>query len=110
MRGSLARTRTQQRNFTQENTDSQNKTVRCQSEQEHRGVDLISDALPFGRLCLGMPNAIGDSIPYAMHRSRLHPDMIRVYNAAGALIENARAHGQVRRVISGVGWRASLIV
>jgi hypothetical protein len=35
----------------------------------HRGVDLISDALPFGRLWYDTPdNAIG----YAMHCSRSH--------------------------------------
>ena len=33
--------------------------------KDHRGVDLISDALPFGRLWYDTPdNAIG----YAMHR------------------------------------------
>ena len=26
--------------------------------KDHRGVDLISDALPFGWLCYGEPNAI----------------------------------------------------
>jgi hypothetical protein len=35
--------------------------------KDHRGVDLISDALPFGRLWYDTPdNAIG----YAMHNSR----------------------------------------
>jgi len=29
--------------------------------KDHRGVDLISDALPFGRLWYGEPNAIGKS-------------------------------------------------
>ncbi|TMP89432.1 MAG: hypothetical protein E6L08_14660 [Verrucomicrobia bacterium] len=28
--------------------------------KDHRGVDLISDALPFGRLWYGEPNAIYD--------------------------------------------------
>jgi hypothetical protein len=27
--------------------------------KDHRGVDLISNALPFGRLWYGEPNAIG---------------------------------------------------
>jgi hypothetical protein len=30
--------------------------------KDHRGVDLISDALPFGRLWYGEPNAIGNAI------------------------------------------------
>jgi hypothetical protein len=29
---------------------------------DHRGVDLISDALPFGRLWYGEPNAISNPI------------------------------------------------
>ena len=37
--------------------------------KDHRGVDLISDVLPFGRLWYDTPdNAIG----YAMHNSRSH--------------------------------------
>jgi hypothetical protein len=43
-----------------------------------RGVDLISDALPFGRLWYGEPNAIG----YATHRSRSADAVIRVYDEA----------------------------
>ena len=30
--------------------------------KDHRGVDLISDALPFGRLWDGEPNAIGNAV------------------------------------------------
>ena len=42
-----------------------------------RGVDLISDVLPFGRLWYGTPdNAIG----YAMHSSRSNNAVIRVYD------------------------------
>jgi hypothetical protein len=52
----------------------------------HRGFDLISDALPFGRLWYGEPNAITNAIGYAMHRSRSHRAVIRVYNDAGAVI------------------------
>jgi hypothetical protein len=33
--------------------------------KNHRGVDLISDTLPFGRLWYGEPNAIGNAIGYA---------------------------------------------
>jgi hypothetical protein len=51
--------------------------------RDHRGVDLISDALPFGRLWYDTPdNAIG----YAKHRSRAHRAVIRVYDAAGNVI------------------------
>jgi hypothetical protein len=33
--------------------------------KNRRGVDLISDALPFGRLWYGEPNAISNAIDYA---------------------------------------------
>ena len=33
--------------------------------KDHRGVDLISDALPFGRLWYGEPDAISNAIGYA---------------------------------------------
>ena len=51
--------------------------------QDHRGVDLISDALPLGRLWYGEPNAVS----CAMHRSRSHDAVIRVYDDAGNVIE-----------------------
>jgi len=37
---------------------------------DKRGLDLISDALPFGRLWYGEPNAISNATGYAKHRSR----------------------------------------
>ena len=47
----------------------------CDSRQRHlyevrprkdnRGVDLISDALPFGRLWYGEPNAAANAVDYA---------------------------------------------
>jgi hypothetical protein len=40
--------------------------------KDKRGVDLISDAPPFGRLWYGDPNAISSAIGYAMFRSRSH--------------------------------------
>ncbi|HEY2626498.1 MAG TPA: hypothetical protein VGI41_07095 [Candidatus Udaeobacter sp.] len=38
--------------------------------KDKRGVDLISDALPFGRLWYAGPNAVSNAIGYAKHRSR----------------------------------------
>jgi hypothetical protein len=46
--------------------------------KDHRGVDLISDVLPFGRLWYGGPNAVNNAIGYAEHRSRSHDAVIRV--------------------------------
>ena len=46
--------------------------------KDKRGFDLISDALPFGRLWHGEPNAVVNAIGYAEHRSRSHDAVIRV--------------------------------
>ena len=47
--------------------------------KDHRGVDLISDALPFGRLWYGGPMPSANAIGYAEHYSRSHDAVIRVY-------------------------------
>ena len=53
--------------------------------KDHRGVDLISDVLPFGAgLWYDMPD---HAIGYAMHFSRSHDAVIRVYDGAGNVIE-----------------------
>ena len=54
--------------------------------KDHRGVDLISDALPFGRLWYGEPNAVSNAIGYAKQRSRSHNAVIRVYDELGSVI------------------------
>jgi hypothetical protein len=54
--------------------------------KDHRGVDLISDTLPFGRLWYGEPNAM----TYAKFRSRSHDAVIRIYDQAGNVIETQR--------------------
>ncbi len=50
--------------------------------KDKRGVDLISDALPFGRLWYGEPGAVG----YVKFFSRSHDAVIRVYDEAGNVI------------------------
>jgi len=40
--------------------------------KNYRGIDLISDALPFGRLWYGEPNPINNASHYPKHRSRSH--------------------------------------
>ncbi len=54
--------------------------------KDKRGVDLISDVLPFGRLCYGEPNAVSNAIGYAEHFSRSRNAVIRVYDDAGNVI------------------------
>src|SRR5215468_4322694 len=61
--------------------------------KDHRGVDLISDALPFGRLWYDTPdNAIG----YAMRSSRSHDAVIRVCDDAGNVIETHEHKGDFK--------------
>jgi hypothetical protein len=55
--------------------------------KDHRGVNLISDALPFGRLWYAGPNAVANAIGYAEHRSDSHDAVIRVYDDAGNAVE-----------------------
>jgi hypothetical protein len=57
------------------------------------GVDLISDALPFGRLWYDTPDK---AIGYAMHRTRSHDAKIRVYDVAGSLIETHEHAGDLK--------------
>jgi hypothetical protein len=49
----------------------------------HRGVDVISDVLPFGRLWYGEPDAVSNAIDNAKFYSRSHHAVIRVYEEAG---------------------------
>ena len=61
--------------------------------KDKRGVDLISDVLPFGRLWYWDPNAVSHAISYAKSRTRSHDAVIRVYDAAGtAKIKAATSH------------------
>ena len=64
--------------------------------KDHRGVDLISDALPFGRLWYGEPNAVANAIGYAKHRSRSNHAVIRIYDEAGNVIETHEHAGDFK--------------
>ena len=59
-------------------------------------VIRISDALPFGRLWYGEPNAASNAIGYAKHRSRSHDAVIGVYDDAGNVIETAEHKGEFK--------------
>ena len=54
--------------------------------KDHRAVNLISDALPFGRMWYGEPNAVSNAVDYAKFHSRSHDAVIRVYDEAGNVI------------------------
>lgn len=64
--------------------------------KDRRGVDLISDVLPFGRLCYGGQNAVSNAIGYAIHYSRSADAVIRVYDEAGNVIETHERTGDFK--------------
>jgi hypothetical protein len=82
------------------NSDTYSGIVNSRSEslyevrprKDHRGVDLISDVLPFGQLCYGGPNAAS----YAMHYCRSHDAVICVYDEAGNVIETHEHAGEFK--------------
>jgi hypothetical protein len=61
-----------------------------------RGADLISDALPSGRLWYAGPNAVANAMGYAQHYSRSHHALIRVYDEAGNVIETHEHKGDFK--------------
>jgi hypothetical protein len=64
------------------NTQHSLHVYEVRPRQDRRGVDLISDVLPIGRLWYAGPNAASNAIGSAMHRSRSHNAVIRVYDDA----------------------------
>ena len=61
--------------------------------KDHRGVDLISDALPFGRLWYA---EVSHAVGYAEFYSRSHDAVIRVYDAAGNMFETHEHKGDFK--------------
>jgi hypothetical protein len=61
--------------------------------KDHRGFDLISDALPFGGLWYTKPD---DAVDYAKFYTRSHHAVIRVYDEAGNVIETHEHAGNFR--------------
>ena len=64
--------------------------------KDHRGVDLVSDTLPFGRVWYGEPNAASNAIGYAKFYSRSDDAVIRVYDEAGNMIETHEQIGEFK--------------
>ena len=60
--------------------------------RDRRGFDLISHALPLGRLWYGEPNAISNAVDYPKFYSRTHDAVIRVYDNDGKVIETHDEH------------------
>jgi hypothetical protein len=64
--------------------------------KDKRGVDLISDALPFGRLWYDGPNAASNAVGYAQQFSRSHGAVIRVYDDVGNVTETLEHKGDFK--------------
>ncbi len=69
---------------------------KCGPRKDHRGVDLISDVLPFDRLWYGELSAIRNAIEYAKFYSCTHDAVIRVYDDAGNVIETHEHAGDFK--------------
>ena len=65
---------------------------------DKRGVDLVSDALPFRRVSYGEPDAVSNAIDYAEFFSRSHDAVIRVYDEAGNVIETHEQAGDFKEL------------
>jgi hypothetical protein len=70
--------------------------MKLEPRKDHRGVDLISDALPFGRLWYAGPNTVANAIGYAEHRSRSLDAVIRVYDESGDMIKKYEHKGKFK--------------
>jgi hypothetical protein len=64
--------------------------------KDHHGVDLVSNALPFGRLLYGEPKAIENAISYAKFYSRSHDAVIRVCDSEGNVMETHEHAGDFK--------------
>jgi hypothetical protein len=64
--------------------------------KDKRDFDLISHVLPFGRLCYAEPSAVANAIGYAKFYSRSDDAVIRVYDAAGNVIETHEHTGDFK--------------
>ena len=62
-----------------QNWNEKNARLRSRPRKDHRGFGLIFDALPFGSLWYGEP----DAIRYAKFFSRSQGTVIRVFDEAG---------------------------
>jgi len=66
---------------------------RVRPRKDHRSVDLICDALPFGRLWYTEAN---DAVEYAKFLSRSHDAVIHVYDESGNVIATHEHKGDFK--------------
>jgi hypothetical protein len=61
-----------------------------------RAVDLVGDPLPYSPMWYRGPKAIRDAVDHAKFFSRSHDAVIRVYDAAGNVIETHEYKGDFK--------------
>lgn len=73
--------------------------------RDRRGVDLVSEALPFGSLWYAGPNAAENADSYAVFCASGKPAVVKVLDAAGELvrvIEHAADTRQRAQLLGGL--------
>jgi hypothetical protein len=68
-------------------------TYDIRPREDHWGVDLISDMLPFGPL---LYLEVREAVDHAKFYSRSHDAVVRVFDAAGNLIETHERTGDFK--------------
>ena len=68
-------------------------TYEVRPREDHHGVNLISDELPFGRL---LYLEVREAVNYAKFYSSLRDAIIRVYDVAGNVTETHEHKGDFR--------------
>jgi len=64
--------------------------------KDRRGVDLVSEALPFGSLWYSGPNATENAASYAAFCASGKPALVKVLNARGELMRVVEHGGDTR--------------
>ena len=75
---------------------NQSHVYEVRPRKDKRGVNLISDALPYGGLWNAGPNAAANAIGYGQFCSGSHHAVIRAFDAAGTVIETHKHKGEFR--------------
>ena len=73
--------------------------------KDRRGVDLVSDALPFGSIWYSGPNATENAASYAAFCAGGKPAVVKMFNSAGELlriVEHAADARQHARLLGGL--------
>ena len=97
------------RPFTSLANEIGNAHLRRTPAEDKRGVQLISDVLPFGRLCCAEPNAMSNAVGYAQFNSRSHDALIHVFDAAVDVIETYQPAGHAPPTSSANSDRSTLV-